>query len=471
MRRPRHIEAAVLAVAILAGCGGTTDLAAPSAPPVSTAPATVAAPTPSDTSQPTAAATPAPIATPVPAWRDYPVPDARRATVEAVGADGTVYLATFADTTGLDETDVQLIALGPDGVPRADWSSPTIPPGSVIAAARAAADGSLYVVLGPDQFAENLEAPSLTVMRLDSDGSVAPGWPVRIDSASLTSGPVLVWDELCFAWAPARNEATVECLAADGSRPAGWPLVFDANALVGPSPAPDGPLYLSTYQISIAAGPTFGSATIDAYGSDGRLVSGWQSYQAPKKQISYVAPVAGGLLELRYDAGLMSGQVTLTWRNSDGTPSGPTARGPKGDLYPTLTVGSDGTPYVAYGNGGWATTDGAVANAGRGIVVAYGMDGKPKPGWPVSFKGWPQNGSGIDPLPVGPDGSVWVVERMNGFGAVVHHLGPDGTELLGKPLALTGDFFMFAVTGPDGTLYTTDRSDGTTKVIAVKARG
>jgi hypothetical protein len=182
-------------------------------------------------------------------------------------------------------------------------------------------------------------------------------------------------------------------------------------------------------------------------------------------------PIASGLLELQEVGDLETTPANLVWLGADGTPTGVTAKGPKGSLYPFVAIAPDGTPYVSYANGYYHGEDGSVAEASPGSLTAYGPDGKPKPGWPVKFTGWPQNGSAPQPLPFGPDGTVWVLERFVGSETRVHALDPAGNERLAEPPTINVDFFTTGVVGPSGTFYVTDRTNGVTTVIAFKIDG
>jgi hypothetical protein len=420
-------------------------------------------------------ATPAatPSATPVPAWVNYLVPDGRSANVVAVGTDGTVYVATYKIGQNTTRTDVQLMALGPDGKPRTGWAAPAIPADRIVTSAVAGPGGALYLALGPDFSSDATPAPPVTILRLDADGSTAPGWPVAIDTTGLGSNLELAGQDVVFTWSSKANQATIERIGPDGARAAGWPVQLATAAWLSPVAA-DGTLYVGEWTRTLANNgkpPTYQGAALAAYGADGQTLAGWHAPKIDAGRVPYGAPIASGVLAVEVVPGFQGGQAKLVWLNVDGTPAGPTAKGPSGGLDASVQVGPDGTPYVTYGSGGYRMSDGAIADAVPGYVVAYRPDGKAKPGWPARFQGWPQNG--LDQLPgtISADGTFWVIERFNGTQARVHAYSPDGKALLAKPLVINGDAFTDGQVGPSGAFYVTDRTKGSTTVIEVRPGG
>ena len=428
---------------------------------------------PTQTGAPAATPTAAPAATPtaVPVWTNYVVSDQRSARVLAVATDGTVYIVTF-QANGQAQTDEKLVGLGPDGKPRTDWTAPQIPAGKVVQNAVADADGGLYIVIGSDFNSDAPVAKPVTLLHLDRAGAVIPGWPISIDAAGLST-VILAGNHLCFEWANDSSTRTIEQIESDGQRVTGWPLVLHSSALLAPIASDQGVVYVSTYTVSQSsggAGSSFSASEITAYGPDGQPVTDWHAPATKAQRLTYVVPVKSGLLEVSESTMPNPAEAgdTLTWLNSDGTPTGVTAIAPKNGLSAGISVGPDGVPYVAWGYGEYNGADRSVVDALPGFMDAYGSDGKPVTGWPVQLSGWPTNDlSNPGSLPIGPDGTIWVLERANGFAVTVHALGPDGKARLSKPVSITADGFTTSRVGNNGVLYTTDRTGTTTTVMAI----
>jgi hypothetical protein len=452
---------------LLAGCGSAPATPAPSTPPAGppTAPAAAsAAPTPAPTPSPT------PVPTPVPVWSNYTVPDGRSATIRAVGTDGTVYVSTFKVAADFrNYTDEQLVALGADGKPRTGWTAPTIPAGTVIQAAVAGPDGVLFLALGTDFQGANPTGP-VTILRLNVDGSVAAGWPVMIDTTNVGSTFKLAGPDLLFTWSAGADKTTLERVGPDGARRAGWPLQLDSRVVVGWGADAGGAIYVGGYKyVDATNGRKYAAATLIAYGVDGQPLSSWQAPTIDDGRRAYGLPIASGVLAVEDVSHYQTDPTKLVWLNTDGTPAGPVATGPEGDLGSWAEIGPGGVPYVTYSAGAFDQS-GAAVDVQPGSVVAYGPDGRAMPGWPVKFQGWPMNGWWLTGS-IGTDGTVWVIERFNGFKATVHAVGPDGKPRLAAPLAINADFFTGGLIGPSGAFYVTDRTKGTTTVIAVKVDG
>ncbi len=458
---------------IVAACGGapeaTTGGVAASAPaiptqgavaPSSAVPAATAAPT----------AEPAPTATPAPTWADWQVPDGRTATVLVIGADDTTYLEMFTVGANGERGEVQLVALDASGAPRADWTGPAIPADHVVSAALAADDGSVYLTIGPDPHAQKEIPQSVVVYRLAPDGTVVEGWPVTIEGDYLASAPVLVGNDIAFVHRRSREASTVERLAADGASVPGWPLDLQMSAFVGPLPRTwDGPLYVSVHSYSEGI-TTVNAESITAYGPDGSPVPGWQQPATKKGRFAYLAPAGDGLLLFQVGEWMTTNPTTVTPLRADGLASGDAVKAAgTGGLSTYPGVAGDGVVYVAYGSGGWSPADGKVVDARPGLVVAYGPDARPLPGWPVKTEDFPVNGLGTAPLPVAPDGSIWIIERANGTAFLIHHLGVDGEEI-GEAVPGDADIYQVGAVAPDGSLVTTLMGDGVTMVTRVPAR-
>lgn len=429
-----------------------------------------ASPTVGQATKQTSGSTATPTATP--SWTNYVLPDQRSARVLAVGTDGTVYVATFK-ATGLAQSDEQLVALGPGGTPRTGWTGPQIPAGKVVQTAVADTSGGLYIVIGSDFNSDAPVAKPITILHLDTAGVVTAGWPISIETSGLF-GLILAGNDLCFEWANDSSTRTIERISPDGKRPAGWPLVLHSMALLGPIASNQGVVYVSTYAVAQpggGAGPSYSASKITAYGADGQPVTGWHTPATAAQRVTYVVPIKSGLLEVSGSTltnPAASDRDTLTWLNGDGTPTGATATAPKNGLSAGISVGPDGVPYVAWGFGGTNGSDGSVVDAIPGSVAIYGSDGKALPGWPVQLSGWPTNDfKNGGSLPVGPDGTIWVLDRANGFAVTVHALGPDGKPRLAQPLSITADNFTTAVVGGNNVLYIASRTGNTTTVVAV----
>ncbi len=424
---------------------------------------------PTITPAPTQTGAPAATPTAAPVWTNYVVSDQRSARVLAVATDGTVYIVTF-QANGQAQTDEKLVALGPDGKPRTDWTAPQIPAGKVVQTAVAGPDGGLYLAIGSDFNSDAPVTKPVTLLHLNSAGAAVAGWPVSIDTSGLFD-LIVAGDDIWLEWVNDSSTRTIERIGPDGQRAPGWPLVLHSGVLLAPIAGDQGVVFVSTYTVTqSSAGPSFSASEITAYGPDGQPVTGWHVPATKADRITYVVPIKSGLLEVSESMMPNPAEAgdTLTWLNSDGTPTGVTAIAPKNGLSAGISVGPDGVPYVAWGYGGYKMGDGSVVNATPGFVSAYGTDGKPLPGWPVQLSGWPDNDlTKVGPLPIGPDGTIWVLERANGFAVTIHAFGPDGKPRLSKPLSITADYFTTSVVGNSGVLYTTDRTGSTTTVMAI----
>jgi hypothetical protein len=388
--------------------------------------------------------------------------------VLAVATDGTVYIVTF-QANGRAQTDEKLVALGPDGKPRTDWTAPQIPTGKVVQDAVAGPDGGLYLAIGSDFNSDAPVTKPVTLLHLNSAGAAVAGWPVSIDTSGLFD-LIVAGDDICFEWVNDSSTRTIERIGPDGQRAPGWPLVLHSGVLLAPIAGDQGVVFVSTYTVTqSSAGPSYSASEITAYSADGQPVTGWHVPATKADRITYIVPIKSGLLEVSGSTmPSATASDTLNWLNADGTATGATATAPKNGLSASVSVGPDGMPYVAWGYGESKVGDGSVVNATPGFVSAYGTDGKPLPGWPVQLSGWPDNDlTKGGPLPIGPNGTIWVLERANGFAVTIHAFGPDGKPRLSKPLSITADYFTTSVVGNSGVLYTTDRTGSTTTVMAI----
>ncbi len=263
------------------------------------------------------------------------------------------------------------------------------------------ADGSLYAEVGP----ELGSSTTFEIVAYGPDGTMRPGWPVRVPGEGFALGP----GGTLYAWGVEDNGVKVpsttplrivrtDYVALDPSghpRP-GWPVAIEGPASP-PAIGADGTLYV------MAGGDT---------GQPQRLVS---ISPAGRVQQLYTLPADEG---------------AWTYGFGEGNP---------GRLAPP-TVGPDGTLYIQLHKGATWQTQG---------LLAVAPDGSVRPGWPVwlsagaSFEGLAPfttgGGGNVQPPVVATDGTAYVAIRQStgGQGAVLA-LGPDGAGRPSWPFVESG---------------------------------
>jgi hypothetical protein len=218
-----------------------------------------------------------------------------------------------------------------------------------------------------------------------------------------------------------------------------------------------------TSYVSENKGESFGMSpqAALAVGADGKDLKGWVAFSSKEGFHLRDIVVGDGLVRVSYpmDPTNATSQDTYTWLDLAGRPLGTKVAGPKAMTEYDVAVTADGYLVVA------DYSMGAEGMSGPGKLLEYGPDGKPRTGWPVELKGWPES-----PV-VAPDGTVWTMEHSSVTSAQVVGFSPDGTRVAGTPVAVTCDNYTAMAIGPAGTFFTTDHVSGSTTVIAVKQGG
>jgi hypothetical protein len=257
-------------------------------------------------------------------------------------------------------------------------------------------DGTLYLLTGRRDVQDTYRQ---SVVALDTGGHVKPGWPIEEPPDSNFGSPVVgpdgsIYVEQCGS----RGGCVLHRLDAQGLERPGWPF---------PVPADFGCLSGSACFDSVAFGPN-GTA----------YLSHWRQ--------------VGGLQVIAIDASA---------RKVPGWPIAPEGRGV---WWSNAQVGSDGTLFML------RKPDGSEK---PGIVAAFGPDGRPRPGWPVSVPD-------IVGYRLGPQGTVVAWSWVDDVGELCSNprrtvftvLGPDGRASAGWPLGSKG-FASNPVADADGTVY------------------
>ncbi len=439
----------VVVVALVAsGCGSSSPTAPLTTPQPTTSSSAAAAATASPSFTPTPSPTPA-------VWSTWAAPAGRGAQVLAVGTDGTVYVVTFPSASG-PFSDLQTIALGPDGAPRTDWTAPTLGASQFIQTAAARPNGTLYLDIGTS-------SPNYggTMTVLGASGAVQPGWPVDLGGCNATDKLFVdPGGTVRFVCGDVHTgKAAVEAIGADGSRATGWPVALKAWRGRVSSVAGDGTAYVTQSQQN-----PLGPSTSIAIGVDGNPVPGWAPMTTKTGYQALDVAISTGAVRVVYPTGSASGD-TFTWLDAKGGPTGPTATGPATMTEFDVQAGAGDVVYAAD-----YTLKADLSQSGPGAVYAYGTDGKVVSGWPAKLQGW---AGGIW---VGAN-EVWVLEFRSSTSITYDGFRLDGSPIAGTPVtASSGDItqgadWTSAAVGPDGTLYATDTTGGVTTVFAIKAGG
>ncbi len=298
---------------------------------------------------------------------------------------------------GPDGTDV-LLSITRDAALRRGW--PRVIPALEIEGTSApfVAPGD-RLVLTSTRYAEGGDVVEITAYGLD--GKVLPGWPTRQwdDVALAPDGRLVAWRNSYGRVGDVRKETVTYAVLDDRGRPAGgWPRTIDGYGS-RPGFGPDGAIEI----IVNADSWHDGAESLVAFDRAGRIRGG-------------------------YPTRLPSGMSAVPTWGSQGSPSV--------ELAP-LVVAADGTTYV-YGY-----------LARRAVVTAFGADGAPLRGWPYRLPAArafaPANPldsySPAMPMVTGTDGRVYVAtvstvsKDLLGHGQVLA-IGRNGTRLRGWPQAL-----------------------------------
>ena len=277
-------------------------------------------------------------------------------------------------------------------------------------------DGDLYLVL------HSRDPASATLVRVAADGTVRTGanlWGlVAGDSSAWSIGEVPIGlDGTAYAMAYTADLSRSEIVAAtiEGPLP-GWPVRIDGYAS-RPAFGPDGRVYV------IVGLPGGSSSEVLAFTRDGRAIPGWPV------ELPIAAPEAwngaGDVLAAPVVA--PDGSAFVVAEEGDYPFNGTTAyaidksgnlRAGWPDRTSTGLVWAGECGCSATGCGSWrsdpvAAPDGSLhllqlaPSAGTGgSVVAVGMDGAVKAGWPVVLR---RAGAQFSSVAVGPDGTAFAL--------------------------------------------------------------
>ncbi len=343
----------------------------------------------------------------------------------AVAPDGTAYVIERTAAGG-----ARVVTLDLEGRERLGWPVPLdggLSCGGVSCGpvgALVATDGTFYAQVATSAAAN---AP-IEIVALGPDGSIRPGWPVRVPGEAFALGP----GGLVYAWGVETNgvplpsttplrilRSTYTILGPDGRPRPGWPVTIQGPA-APPAIAPDG-------SILVTVGGEPGQAQrVEAIGTDGKVRTGWP----------YTLP---------------SGVEAWSYGIGEGNP-------------PRLSppwLGPDGTAYVAVDHRG---------DVGSQGVIALAPDGTVRPGWPVWLPAGTQlqvqaalttgGGGNLRAPAFAADGTIYVPVVRDNHGAVLA-IGPDGGSRAGWPFVTSGQFQLVVglLTGGDGTLYVATLSE------------
>jgi outer membrane protein assembly factor BamB len=255
-----------------------------------------------------------------------------------------------------------------------------------------APDGTLYLIAG-DEDAQ--------LVALDRGGHVKPGWPIEEEPGIDFGSPAVGQDGSVYveACAGAKVGCVVHRFDESGRERTGWPVAIPIGFACS------------------AAGRCLPNG-LDI-GPDGTVfVSHWRG--------------GGGLQFLAVDA---SGRIKPGW---------PVVPAGAGMYWESPQIAADGTLFVL------GRPDGGKAPAS---IAAFGPDGKPRNGWPVSVP------DAFDYV-LGPKGMVVARSLVDDTRelcleprrTVFTALGPDGRTLAGWPRGSTG-FASSPVVDAEGTVY------------------
>lgn len=276
---------------------------------------------------------------------------------------------------------------------------------------------------------------------------LADGWPVALSSGGLSAMPVVAPDGTTYAWvdAPADGRVLLALDTAGRTKP-GWPFVPPPlRDVTEPVVASDGSLLVD---LSRDDGTGFELHRLDR---DGRELPGWP-YRAGHT-CDRPTPGVDGTTYLACSEAEGVDPTLVALDVAGGlVPGWPVPLGDSAPRVPwwieDLQLGRDGTLYAL-----------AIpaAGEGRGRLWAFGPDGTPRPGWPVTLRlGWPT----IDlvaggrlfvathvPPAIPPEGLCSEAERT-----VLLELDEAGRTVDGWPRTAPG-WASRPVAAPDGTVY------------------
>lgn len=328
------------------------------------------------------------------------------------GPDGTAY---FLVRDPLGEPRANIVALDAGGHVKPGW--PIKPaPGSDLSALALGTDGSVYIEeRGP-------VATGNVLHRLRSDGRDLPGWPFKMPpDFTCPNGPEFATDDPrtptpndpCYpasvnvaldgtAYLTAQRSVGTQLIAIDpsGVVKSGWPIALDNRDWYPQQLGPDGTVYL----ISRPTGtPTWdpvkglidNGAQLWAYGSNGRLRSGWP-IPVPNIDEILIDPL---------------GDIVVRSLVDD---VGELCRSPRRTVY--TIVGPDGRTRPGWPRGSTGFASSPVVDAGgtlyyfsaTGRLYAHDRAGEVKAGWPVVVPG-AGGGCGPESPYLAPDGTLFAM--------------------------------------------------------------
>jgi hypothetical protein len=469
---PPTLTLAILAAAVLVGCG----TANPSIPtgnlPATAAPSAVLAPTPTqpDPTMP-GASTPGPWPTPAVTAAVTPasLPVQAGSVQLATGPDGGLYvLVNRTRSLQSDPPNTAVLALlDSAGRPRAGWpiqiagfACGVDPYEGLTGQPLVATDGSVRLVCDSDPDGDR--AGNRLAFAFTPEGALIPGWPVDPQSGdSWEQVATVVGDRLYVpgrqitgeGGTPGASVASwVNEIAADASGREGTHITTPNGVMPNVVLAPDGSLRV------VAMGDTTWIMGVDVSGP----IPGWpltfdlsvsQPSFGPEGQM-YLAQVRSGRTSTQ--AVSRDGQAraigsepvdieqTEQWQGA----------GPEGGAAPPI-VSTDGTEFL-------------IEDRDSGLrVVALDPAGKVMAGWPyqaavhVEWLGrcGADTGCGVRRTApgVGPGNVLYLLLAADDAskGGSIVAIGPDGAVRPGWPLVLpdAGSVYRSVVVGPDGTAY------------------
>jgi len=175
-----------------------------------------------------------PDGTPKPDWHSVTLPGSQAGAI-VVAPDGTIYVEILGGPTALD----QLVALDPTGALMSNWQPYSVPKGTYLYAPVIGPTGVVYVTESLAQ--GNTEVPGPTIA-LGSDGSPLSTWPKNL--IDTRGEPTIAPDGAVYVV----TGTTVSAFAPDGTPQPGWPYQLSGsytslNLAVGP----DGTVYVTGY--------------------------------------------------------------------------------------------------------------------------------------------------------------------------------------------------------------------------------
>jgi len=291
-----------------------------------------------------------------------------------------------------------VLSIRPDGTPKPGWPVGGVPAPVGYGSQAMGGDGTVYVA-AVDPGATQDTPTSIEVTAIGPDGKVLSGWPYASPPAlhDYASGKLVIGPsgQACFMdylpGQPAQelnSPSAIYCVGADGKLLPGWPYT-SYRPMDHPVFGPDGTLYVEQY---MADKP--GSQEIVALGSNGKPKPGWTPWTVPSLMVSPIAVAANGRVILMVM--VLSGDELVILGPDGSLQSKAALPLPKPQDFHDMATTVDGGLYLS------TMDDGELAMFGKttGHISAFTRDGAAKHGWPVTV-------DGPNAIFLSPDGSVW----------------------------------------------------------------